>query len=78
MSSDTTQTEWTELKGKIKSKWSKLVDADIESFKDNMHLISEKVQKAYGFTKDKAESEYSDFRKTLETKSPQPEKAKIN
>ena len=61
--------EWSELRSKIKAKWSKLVDTDLDSFKDNLHLIADKVQKVYGVTKDKAEQEYKDFRKTLEEKT---------
>jgi len=78
MSAENVQQEWTELKGKIKSRWSKLIDTDVESFKDNMHLISEKVQKVYGITKDRAEQEYADFKKTLEAKPTPAEKAKPN
>ncbi len=78
MNTDTAQKEWTELKGKIKARWDKLVDQDIDTFKDNMHLISEKVQHVYGVTKDKAEQEYADFKKTLDSKVTPEEKSKPN
>lgn len=71
MSTTDTQQNWTELKGKIKTKWGKLVDGDIDKFKDNMHLITEKVQTVYGITKDKAEQEYNDFKKSIEEKPKQ-------
>ena len=70
--------EWSEIRGKIKAKWGKLMDTDLDSFKDNLHLITEKVQKVYGVTKDKAEQEYKDFKKTLEAKPTDAEKAKPN
>lgn len=70
MGTEQTAAEWTEIKGKIKSKWSKFGEAELESFKGNMDLISEKMQKSYGFTKDKAEQEYQDFKKTLEPVAP--------
>ncbi len=76
MSNDNTTTEWTDLRGKIKSKWSKLADADVDSFKGNMHLIADKVQAAYGYTKDKAQQEYTDFKKSLELKAVNPEDPK--
>lgn len=66
MGTEKTAAEWTEIKEKIKSKWSKFGEAELESFKGNMDLITEKMQKSYGFTKDKAEQEYKDFKKTLE------------
>jgi len=78
MNNDNTQKNWTELKGKIKAKWAKLNETDVESFKDNLNLISSKIQTAYGLTKDKAEQEYADFRKTLEKKPTESEKSKPN
>lgn len=76
MSNDKATAEWTDLKGKIKSKWSKLADTDVDSFKGNMHLIADKVQTAYGYTKDKAQQEYNDFKKSLEPKAAGPEEPK--
>jgi uncharacterized protein YjbJ (UPF0337 family) len=76
MSNDQGMVEWAELKGKIKSKWSKLVDTDVDSFKGNMHLIADKVQAAYGYSKDRAQQEYSDFKKSLDTKGTGPEESK--
>lgn len=70
MATEQTAAEWTEIKGKIKSKWGKFGEAELESFKGNMDLITEKMQKSYGFTKDKAEQEYQDFKKTLEPVTP--------
>lgn len=76
MINDKSTSEWTDLRGKIKRKWSKLADTDVDSFKGNMHLIADKVQTAYGYTKDKAQQEYNDFKKSLEPKEVGPEKPK--
>lgn len=62
------KTEWKDIKGKIKTKWAKLEDSDIDKFKDNLHLVTAKVQTVYGMTKDKAEQEYNDFKKTINMK----------
>lgn len=86
MTTDKATTEWSELKGKIKTKWSKLIDTDIDGFKGNLDLISAKIQKAYGYTKDVADQEYKDFKKGLEpmvakpveTNTASAEKAKPN
>jgi uncharacterized protein YjbJ (UPF0337 family) len=64
-----TQPNWVEIKGKIKAKWGKFAESELESFKDNLHLIVDKVQTTYGMTKDKAELEYAEFKKTLTAKS---------
>jgi uncharacterized protein YjbJ (UPF0337 family) len=76
MSNDKATAEWTDLKGKIKSKWSKLADTDVDSFKGNMHLIADKIQTTYGYTKDKAQQEYNDFKKSIEPKTSGPEENK--
>ncbi len=86
MNSDKAQQEWTELKGKIKTRWKKFVDTDVDKFRGNMHLVAARVQSVYGITKDKAEQEYNDFKKTLEaaTAAPAPadkanaDKTKVN
>jgi uncharacterized protein YjbJ (UPF0337 family) len=68
MNTDIAQGSWTEIKGKIKSKWAKFTDHDIDELKGNLEMISGKIQKTYGFAKDKADQEFSDFKKTLEPK----------
>lgn len=78
MNTNKTQMEWTEIRGLIKQKWSKLAEADIEGLKGNMSLISDKLQKLYGYTKDKAEQEYTDFKKTLEPAVAPAEAARPN
>ena len=67
MNTDTVQGNWTELKGKIKAKWAKFTDNDIEAFKGNLEQIAGKVQQIYGYAKEKAEQEYQDFKKSLTT-----------
>ncbi|MGE3975415.1 MAG: hypothetical protein AB7F59_12900 [Bdellovibrionales bacterium] len=66
MNTEKAQQEWTDVKSKIKARWDKFVDTDVEKFRGNMHLIAARVQSVYGVTKDKAEQEYNDFKKTLE------------
>jgi uncharacterized protein YjbJ (UPF0337 family) len=63
--SDQAQTEWTDLKGKIKSKWAKFSDTEVDAFRDKIDMISEQLQKTYGYTKDKAEQEYKAFKTGL-------------
>ena len=58
----TLQTDWEDLKLKIKTKWAKLTDEEIEIFKDNLDLITTKIQQLYGSTKEEVEKEYKDFK----------------
>lgn len=65
MNKDIAQGNWTELKGKIKAQWAKLTDHDIDEAKGNLESISGKIQKTYGYAKEKAEKEYKAFADSL-------------
>lgn len=69
MNKDIAEGNWSEIKGKIKSKWGKLTDDEIETFKGNMGQIAGKVQKAYGYAKEKADAEYTEFKQSLAGKA---------
>lgn len=61
MNKDTAEGVWTETKGKIRSKWAKFTDNDLEEIKGNLEQIAGKLQKTYGLVKEKAEQEYAEF-----------------
>ena len=61
------QNNWPNVKIKIKAKWGKLSDQEIESFKDNLDKVSAQIQRTYGITKDQAEKQFSDFKLTLQS-----------
>ncbi len=69
---------WSELKGKIKSKWNKFSDDEVEGVKADLNQICGKVQQHYGVGKDNAENQYQDFKKSVETLIYQsPDMAKV-
>ncbi len=59
------QNEWKVTKGKIKAKFGKLSDSDIESLNGHMDQLTSKVQKAYMYDKTKAEKECKAFNESL-------------
>jgi len=63
--SDSKNNETTSIKGQIKAKWNKLSDQDVSDSEKNMKELSGRIQKAYGRTKDAADKEISEFKKTL-------------
>ncbi len=75
MTTQQSQTEWNSTKTKIKARFEKLSDDIIESTKDHMDLLTEKIQKAYGYTKEIADKEYAAFKLTLN--KTQPEKVTV-
>lgn len=62
MNSDIVQGSMKELKGKIKHTWGKLTDDDINSLEGGVDQFIGKVQKTYGFTKERAMEEFDKFR----------------
>ncbi|MBC7714622.1 MAG: CsbD family protein [Rhizobacter sp.] len=51
-----------DLKGSLKQTWSKLTDDDLTYLDGGADQIIGKVQKAYGFTKERAEEEFDKFK----------------
>lgn len=64
MNKDTLEGKWHEIKGKIKTKWGKLTDDDIAQVNGKREELLGKIQKRYGYAKDKAEEELSSFEKS--------------
>lgn len=65
MNKNIAQGEWKELKGKIKSKWARFTDNDLNAVEGNMDEIVGRLQKTYGYAQDRAKQEYQDFKATL-------------
>lgn len=62
MNKETILGNWNELKGKIRQKWSKLTDDEVDSIKGNLQELTGKIQRAYGMAKEKAEQEFEEFK----------------
>ncbi len=50
---------WTEMKAKIKSRWSKLTDENIESIKNDWGRLKNQLESTYGYSKEFAQKEYN-------------------
>ena len=61
MNWDSIQGNWKELKGKVRSKWAKLTDDDLEHIAGKKDVLLGRLQQRYGFKKDQAERELDDF-----------------
>lgn len=64
MNKDTFQGQWHEVKGKVKEKWGKLTNDDLTEINGKRESLVGKLQKHYGYAKDKAEQELSNFEKS--------------
>jgi uncharacterized protein YjbJ (UPF0337 family) len=52
---------WREFKGKIRSKWAKFTDDDLEQIAGKKDALLGRLQQHYGFKKDQAERELDAF-----------------
>jgi uncharacterized protein YjbJ (UPF0337 family) len=66
MNWDRVEGNWKQLKGKVKEKWGKLTDDDINVIAGNRDQLSGKIQESYGITKDEAERQLDDWSRTME------------
>lgn len=70
MNRDTIGGDWNMLKGRIRQKWAKLTDDDIGSEQGGFEELVGKIQKAYGYTKEKAMEEFESFKRNLNSDRP--------
>jgi ElaB/YqjD/DUF883 family membrane-anchored ribosome-binding protein len=63
-----THVSWDSVKSKIKHRWKKIEDEDIDSMKENLDMLSDKLQSVYSYPKTKADKEVQEFKTTLEQK----------
>jgi uncharacterized protein YjbJ (UPF0337 family) len=65
---------WKEMKGKLRSKWAKLTDDDLENIAGKKDVLLGRLQQRYGFHKNRAEREIDDFLGDVPTDSRKDEK----
>ena len=53
--------KWEQLKGKVRSKWGKLTDDDVEKIGGAKDRLVGSIRERYGFAKEDAEREVEDW-----------------
>ncbi|HEY2370275.1 MAG TPA: CsbD family protein [Polyangiaceae bacterium] len=69
MNWDNIQGNWKELKGKLRSKWGKLTDDDLEHIAGKKDALLGRLQLHYGFAKDEAERQLDSFINEVPTRT---------
>lgn len=69
MNKDIMEGKWNEVKGKVKEKWGKLTDNDITQINGKKEALLGKLQSIYGYDKERATQEISNFEKTFSSGS---------
>jgi hypothetical protein len=65
MHTNTTRGDWTGIRDKVKARFGRLTDEAIDSSNEDLELLAERLQYAYGYARKRAESELGDFKKRL-------------
>jgi len=69
MNSDMFEGNWKQFKGKMREKWGKLTDDDWNTVAGKKDQFIGKLQERYGYSRDQAEQDYSDWEKANERTS---------
>jgi uncharacterized protein YjbJ (UPF0337 family) len=65
MNWDQIQGNWKQLTGKVQQKWGKLTDDDLDRIEGNAEELRGKIQERYGKSKEEAQREVDEWRKSL-------------
>ncbi|MRX49770.1 CsbD family protein [Paracoccus sp. S-4012] len=61
MNWDIVEGKWDQLKGSVKEKWGDLTDDELTQMGGNRDRMMGKMQEKYGWTKDEADRQLTDF-----------------
>jgi uncharacterized protein YjbJ (UPF0337 family) len=67
MNQDRVKGNWNEFKGKIKEKWGKLTDDDLDVAEGQRDQLIGKIQQKYGLARDEAERQYKELEHSTST-----------
>ncbi len=57
MNKDIIEGNWKQIRGKIKAKWGKLTDNELDTIDGDYEELCGRIQKAYGVSRDEAQRE---------------------
>lgn len=59
MNKDIIEGNWRQMKGKVKAKWGKLTDDELDQVEGNYEVLCGKIQEAYGISREEVERDLS-------------------
>lgn len=59
MNRDTFEGNWRQMKGKVKARWGKLTDDELDQVEGNYEVLCGKIQEAYGLSREEVEKDLS-------------------
>jgi len=70
MNWDQVEGKWKQLRGRVKERWGKLRDNDLDVIQGRRKQLVGKVQELYGIVREKAEEQVSEFAERLFSPKP--------
>jgi len=67
MNNDTLKGQWLQVKGKVRERWGKLTNDDLDQIQGQAEQLVGKVQERYGIAKDQAKREVDAWMKEDQT-----------
>jgi uncharacterized protein YjbJ (UPF0337 family) len=64
MNQDRMKGNWKEFKGKIKEKWGKLTDDELDVAEGNRDQLVGKIQQKYGLAKEEAQRQFDELERS--------------
>jgi uncharacterized protein YjbJ (UPF0337 family) len=65
MNEDRIKGQWKQLAGKLKEKWGKLTDNDLQRVDGSSEYLAGRLQERYGIARDEAKKQIREFEKSL-------------
>jgi uncharacterized protein YjbJ (UPF0337 family) len=65
MNEDRIKGQWKQLNGKLKSRWGKLTDDDLQVADGNAEYLAGKLQERYGIARDEAAKQVREFERDM-------------
>jgi len=65
MNQDIIKGKWSQLRGKLKEKWGKLTDDDVNQLAGHRDYLIGRLQERYGIAKDDADRQITEFECSL-------------
>ena len=66
MNRDRIEGKWKELKGRVREKWGKLTDDELETIGGKREKLAGILQQKYGIAKQEAERQIAQFEKDID------------
>jgi len=66
MNTDRIKGQWKQLKGKVKTKWGKLTDDDLDVIAGQKDQLVGRIQERYGIEKEEAQRQVDEWNKAVD------------